>query len=74
MAAKLIEAGVSQRQAAKVLGVGLGTVQRDLTQGGSKSDPERVTKAERRAQRELDLANKQTALPNQRYGVIVADP
>jgi N6-adenosine-specific RNA methylase IME4 len=31
-------------------------------------------KAERRAEREADLASKQTALPNKRYGVIVADP
>jgi hypothetical protein len=34
---------MSQRQAAKVLGVGLGTVQRDLNQNGSKGDPKRVT-------------------------------
>ena len=34
----------------------------------------RRTKAERRAQRELELASKQAALPSQRYGVIVADP
>jgi len=34
--------GTPRRQAAKVLGVGLGTVQRALTQSGSKSDPKRV--------------------------------
>jgi N6-adenosine-specific RNA methylase IME4 len=73
-AVKLVEGGMSQRQAAKALGVGLGTVQRDLTQSGSESDPKRVTKADRRAQRELELATKQAALPKQRYGVIVADP
>lgn len=73
-AAKLIDGGMSQRQAAKTLGVGLGTVQRDLTQSGSEGDPKRVTKAERRAERELELASKQTALPTKRYGVIVADP
>jgi N6-adenosine-specific RNA methylase IME4 len=73
-AAKLIEAGMSQRQTAKALGVGLGTVQRDLTHNESESDPKRVTKAERRAEREAELAAKQTALPSQRYGVIVADP
>jgi hypothetical protein len=39
-----------------------------------KAFPERNTKAERREQRELELASKQTALPSQRYGVIVADP
>ena len=43
-------------------------------QDASKSDANRITKADRRAQRELDLAAKQTALPVQRYGVIVADP
>jgi hypothetical protein len=31
-------------------------------------------KAERRAAREVDLANRITALPQRRYGVIVADP
>lgn len=40
----LVESGMSQRQAAKVLDVGLGTIQRDLmTQNGSKDDPKRVT-------------------------------
>src|SRR5262249_17927131 len=34
----------------------------------------RATKAKRRAERELELASKQIALPSQRYGVIVADP
>jgi len=34
---------MSQRQAAKVLGVGLATIQRDLTRNGSESDPKRVT-------------------------------
>ena len=32
------------------------------------------SKAERRAAREAELAAKQTALPDKRYGVIVADP
>jgi N6-adenosine-specific RNA methylase IME4 len=32
------------------------------------------TKAERRAEREIELAAKQTALPDKRYGVIYADP
>jgi N6-adenosine-specific RNA methylase IME4 len=74
MATKLIEAGVSQRDAAKALGVNRKTIQRDVGQNVPKSKTKSATKAERRAQRELDLANKQTALPNQRYGVIVADP
>ena len=32
------------------------------------------TKAEHRAAREAELAAKQAALPDKRYGVIVADP
>jgi hypothetical protein len=44
---------VSQRKAAKALGVGLGTVQRDLTRNGSPSDPKRVTKAEATVRRDL---------------------
>jgi N6-adenosine-specific RNA methylase IME4 len=32
------------------------------------------TKAERRAEREIELAAKQTALPDKKYGVIYADP
>ena len=33
-----------------------------------------VDKAERRAERERELAAKQTALPTKKYGVIIADP
>jgi hypothetical protein len=43
------------------------TVQADLA-----DKPKSATKAERRAQRELELASKQTALPVKRYGVSVA--
>src|SRR6185369_11065430 len=53
MAAKLIEAGVSQRDTAKALGVSRGAIQRDL--GGSEkstSGSEKSTKSDRRAQRE----------------------
>lgn len=75
MAAKLIEAGVSQRDAAKALGVDKRTIGRDLDGAERpKSGAERPTKADRRAQREIELASKQSALPSQRYGVIVADP
>jgi N6-adenosine-specific RNA methylase IME4 len=81
MTAKMIEGGMSQRQAAKALGVAPATVRADLglRDNPSKSEGESrtgtaATKAERRAQRELDLATKQTALPDKRYGVIVADP
>jgi len=74
-AAKLIEGGMSQRQAAKALGVSAATVNSDIQElNANRSEPERQTKAERRAQREAELADKQTALPSQRYGVIVADP
>jgi len=73
-ASNLVKGGMSQRQAAKALGVSHQTVMRDIGPKGDKDGPERTTKAERRAQRELDLASKQTALPKQRYGVIVADP
>lgn len=73
-AAKLIEAGMSQREAAKALGVGQTQIRRDLNQNGSEVSQKGSTKAERRAQRELELANNQTALPTRRYGVIVADP
>jgi N6-adenosine-specific RNA methylase IME4 len=74
MAAKLIEAGMSQRDAAKALGVGQAQIRRDLSPKGSETKQKGSTKAERRAERELELASAQTALPNQRYGVIVADP
>ncbi len=73
-AAKLVEGGMSQRQAAKALGVSQRSVGRDVRQGASKGEANRLTKAERRAAREVELAAKQTALPTKRYGVIVADP
>jgi len=47
-AAKLIEGGMSQRQAAKALGVGKGTIQRDVDRSGPRGGPKRATKAERR--------------------------
>jgi N6-adenosine-specific RNA methylase IME4/DNA-binding CsgD family transcriptional regulator len=74
-AAKLVESGMSQRQAAKALGVAEGTVRNDLRNNSAESAQKlRATKAERRAERERELAAKQAALPSQRYGVIVADP
>jgi N6-adenosine-specific RNA methylase IME4 len=74
LTAKLVESGMSQRDAAKMLGVHHSTVQADLAGKSPRSGGKSATKAERRAQRELELANKQTALPDKRYGVIVADP
>jgi hypothetical protein len=43
-------------------------------QTGDVQNPDRPTKAERRAQRETELAAKQVSLPDKRYGVILADP
>ena len=71
-ASKLIEGGMSQREAAKALGVDPATVRSDLglRENPSKSEGKSLTtKAERRAERELELANKQTTLPKLRYGV-----
>lgn len=73
-AKKLIASGVSQRKAAKALRVSQSTVRDDVSRNGSKSSRTHSTKAERRAQREAELADKQTALPDKRYGVILADP
>jgi N6-adenosine-specific RNA methylase IME4/predicted XRE-type DNA-binding protein len=72
-AAKLIEAGMSQRAVAKALGVSKSTINDDVRKP-DKSARKSTTKAERRAEREQELAGQQTALPEQRYGVIVADP
>jgi N6-adenosine-specific RNA methylase IME4 len=77
LVAKLVEGGLSQRQAAKALGVDEGTVRGDLRKNSApNAEKSRTsqTKAEKRAQRELDLASKQVALPTKHYGVIVADP
>jgi hypothetical protein len=54
---------MSQRQAAKALGVSQEQVRRDLTPRVSEVTLG-VIKAERRAQRELELAVKQQALPS----------
>jgi len=44
-AAKLIESGMSQRKAAKELGVSKNTVRRDMVHNGPKTGPKRTTKA-----------------------------
>jgi hypothetical protein len=67
-AAKLVEGGMSQRQAAEALGVGKGTIQRDLDRNGPQSGPERSTKAERRAQRELERVLGSAATPTEGRG------
>lgn len=51
-------------------GIADGTINPDM----KIKDITQTRKKERRAQRELDLASKQTALPEKCYGVIVADP
>jgi N6-adenosine-specific RNA methylase IME4 len=74
-AAKLVESGMSQRDAAKALGVSPATINNDVQEVNEKRlEPERQTKAEKRATREIELAAKQHALPGKRYGVILADP
>lgn len=73
-ATKMIEGGMSQRRVAKVLGVSHTQVAKDLAPKLPKDGNKVATKAERRAQRELELAGEQAALPNKRYGVILADP
>lgn len=73
-AAKLIESGMSQREAAKELGVGRGTIQRDLTHIGPESGPERASNADQiRAQNE-ELKKVVVPLPVKTYSTIVIDP
>jgi hypothetical protein len=55
-ASNLVKGGMSQRQAAKELGVDHKTVQRDLAQSAPQDGEKRATKAERRAQREIVFA------------------
>jgi hypothetical protein len=69
----MVDAGMSQRQAAKVLGISQSTVRNDLSRNYSISEQKLLTKAERRAEREAELGAKQLALPTKRYGVIYAD-
>jgi N6-adenosine-specific RNA methylase IME4/predicted XRE-type DNA-binding protein len=73
-AAKMVEAGMSQREVAKALGVSQSTVRDDVSSKSSETSRSHSTKAERRAERERELATKQIDLPATRYGVIVADP
>jgi GcrA cell cycle regulator len=71
-AKELVDAGMSVRATAKALGVSKSTVQRDVSQTDSVLKLDKAqTKAERRAERELDLAAK---LPTKRYDLIVAAP
>jgi len=82
---KLDDAGIDRKLSArsqKIGGIGeqafeamIESVRDRIAGGGRVSlDIAGADKKERRAERERDLAARQTALPNKRYGVIYADP
>jgi N6-adenosine-specific RNA methylase IME4 len=77
-AVKLIEGGMSQRQAAKVLGVDQATISRDVMQSASKSDAKCITgSAATRARRATVQAKAEgvvMAAPSSKYRVLLADP
>lgn len=50
----LVDSGMSQRQAAKALGVGRGTVQRDLDRNGPESGPKRATQKKPKPRHVID--------------------
>lgn len=76
-----IDAKLSARSQ-KIGGIGeqafeamVGSMRQRISDGGRfPLDISSVDKKERRGERERDLAAKQAALPNKRYGVIYADP
>lgn len=82
---KLSDAGIDHKlsmRSQKVGGIGeqafevlIDNVRQRIADGSRVSlDIASGDKKERRAERERDLASKQAALPNKRYGVIYADP
>jgi N6-adenosine-specific RNA methylase IME4 len=79
LAIKLIEAGHSQRQAAKLLGTDEKTIRNDLRNNSAES-AEKVrtgsaeTKAHRAAVAEKAAAGGITELPSEKYRIIIADP
>jgi len=78
-ALKLIENGLSQRAAAKLLGVNQATISRDVMPDASKSDAKRITgSAATQARRAAIAANAAsggvTAEPSGKYRIIYADP
>lgn len=75
-AKELSAKGMSTRQIAEVTGTSHTQVQRDLEHNVPDGVTERSapSKGDRRAAREAELSAKQTALPDKRYGVILADP
>lgn len=78
-ARELSAKGLSQREIGEIVGADQKTISRDLREASASdfeatASADHPTKAERRATREADLAAKQAALPDKRYGVILADP
>jgi N6-adenosine-specific RNA methylase IME4/predicted transcriptional regulator len=78
-AIKLIEAGMSQRAAAKVLGVSHSTVRADLEenlpQSGRKSSTGSAATTERRAEVAADASASGVApTPTEKYRIVYADP
>jgi Homeodomain-like domain len=75
VAKKLAEEGMSTRKIAAIVGVSKDTIRNDIAGENSPITGENSpSKADKRAARELELATKQAALPNKRYGLILADP
>src|SRR5215831_17419581 len=81
-AKKLIKSGLSQREAARLLGVGVATINRDVSHDGTKSVPKRntaatnkpATRARRAAIAENAAAAGVTVLPTDKYRIVYADP
>jgi hypothetical protein len=79
LAIKLIEAGVSQRQAAKLLGVSVGTINSDVQKlNGKRSETERATNKPATKSRRASIAAAKSAKgvsqPDGKYRIIYADP
>jgi N6-adenosine-specific RNA methylase IME4 len=77
-APKLIESGLSQGQAAKILGVAKSTLQYHLAEIRPKSERNSVAvtarNREQSKQRNQKLQAKTVELPQRRYGTVVIDP
>lgn len=73
-AKELVDAGMSQRQAAKVLGIPKSTLHDDVSENRTENVRKSDTKADRRREREAELGAALRALPDKKYAVILADP